>query len=104
MAVPCMLVGDGVRLLVRVTPGAREAAIGGTFPLPDGHALEMRVTAPAADGKANAAVIDGLAERLGVPKRAITIASGAASRLKRLHIAGNPAALKAKLDALATGT
>ena len=90
-----------MRLFVRVTPGARKAAIGGTFPLPDGRALEMRVTAPAVDGKANAAVIAARAEVLGVPKRAITIASGTASRLKRLHIAGNPSALKPKLDALA---
>lgn len=90
-----------MRLFVRVTTGARQAAIGGCFALPSGSALEVRVTEAAVDGKANAAVIAALADVLGVPKRAITIASGAASRLKRLHIVGNPASLKPKLDALA---
>jgi uncharacterized protein YggU (UPF0235/DUF167 family) len=98
---PCLAVEDGVRVFVRVTPGAREAGIGGTFALPAGRALEVRVAARAADGAANAAVVAALADALGVPKRAVTIVSGAASRLKRLHIAGNPAALKPKLDALA---
>ena len=98
---PCVAVEDGVRLFVRVTPGARQPGIGGSFALPTGRALEVRVSAPAADGAANAAVVKALAAELGVPKRAITIVSGAASRLKRLHIAGNPASLKPLLDALA---
>jgi uncharacterized protein YggU (UPF0235/DUF167 family) len=98
---PCLAVEDGVRLFVRVTAGARAAAIGGTFALPVGRALEIRVTARAVDGAANAAVVAALAAALGVPKRAVTIVSGAAARLKRLHVAGNPAALKPKLDALA---
>jgi hypothetical protein len=88
-------------LFVRVTPGARQPGIGGSFALPAGRALEVRVSAPAAGGKANAAVIEALAAALGVPKRAITIVSGPASRLKRLHIVGNPATLEPKLDALA---
>jgi uncharacterized protein (TIGR00251 family) len=92
---------DGVRLLLRVTPGARRPGIGGTFALPDGRALELRVAAPAVDGKANAAVIAALAEALGVPRRAVTIVGGATARLKRVHIAGDPAALKPRLDALA---
>jgi uncharacterized protein YggU (UPF0235/DUF167 family) len=98
---PCLAVEDGVRLFVRVTPGAREPGIGGTFALSTGRALEVRVTARAADGAANAAVVAAIADALDVPKRAVTIVSGAASRLKRLHIAGNAAALKPKLDALA---
>jgi uncharacterized protein YggU (UPF0235/DUF167 family) len=103
---PCLAVEDGVRLFVRVTPGAREPGIGGTVAVPSGalstgRALEVRVAARAADGAANAAVVAALADALGVPKRAVTIVSGAASRLKRLHIAGNAAALKPKLDALA---
>jgi len=98
---PCVAVDDGVRLFVRVTPGARQPGIGGSFALPAGRALEVRVSAPAADGQANAAVVEALAAELGIAKRAITIVSGAASRLKRLHIVGNPAALKPRLDALA---
>ncbi len=93
-----------MRLFVRVTPGARQPGIGGSFALPSGSALEVRVSAPAADGQANAAVVAALADELGVPKRAITLVSGAGSRLKRLHIAGNPAALKPKLDALAAAS
>jgi uncharacterized protein len=43
------------------------------------------------DGAANEALIDLLAARLNVPRRAISIVHGAASRTKTLSIAGIPA-------------
>ncbi len=51
-------------------------------------ALRARLTAPPVDGAANEALIALLAERLGVPKRAIQIVRGATSRQKTVEIAG----------------
>lgn len=46
------------------------------------------LTAPPVDGAANEALIALLAERLGVPKRAILIVHGASSRQKTVEITG----------------
>jgi hypothetical protein len=62
------------------------------MPGPDG-ALRVRVTAPADAGKANAAVIALLAKACAVSPRAVSIATGAAARRKRIHVAGEPQAL-----------
>ncbi len=83
-------------LPVRVIPGAKRTEVGGER----AGRLLVRVTAPPADGRANAAVIAALAERLGLPKGRIEIARGAGSRDKtiRLHgIAGDDPRLTALL-------
>jgi uncharacterized protein (TIGR00251 family) len=49
--------------------------------------LRVRVTAPPADGRANQAVIDLLAEGFQVPRASIGLVSGAASRDKLFRIA-----------------
>ena len=46
----------------------------------------VAVSAPAEDGKANAAVIDALAKHLDVPKSAVKIVRGLASRNKEVEI------------------
>ncbi len=50
--------------------------------------LKVRLTAPPVDGLANEALIALLAERLALPKRAITIVRGATSRQKTVEIVG----------------
>jgi len=75
---------DGCTLPVRVHPGAKRNAIGGTH---DG-ALKISLTTPPTDGRANAALIEFLAERLGVPRARVTLLTGAASRTKTLRIVG----------------
>jgi uncharacterized protein len=42
------------------------------------------------EGKANAALIEFLADYFGVPKRNVTIVSGVKSRSKRVAIEGAP--------------
>ena len=69
---------------VRVIPRAKRTEIVG---IRDG-ALVVKVAAPPVEGAANDAVVDVLAERLRVPRRNIRIVSGAASRRKRVEIAG----------------
>jgi uncharacterized protein (TIGR00251 family) len=73
---------DAVMVRVRVKPRAKRARVGGVR----GGALEVAVTAPPVDGEANAAVIEALANALGVPKRAVTLVRGASSRDKTFRI------------------
>lgn len=48
----------------------------------------MAVTAPPVEGKANAALIELLAEFLGVPKRQISIEKGLSGKDKTVMVAG----------------
>jgi uncharacterized protein (TIGR00251 family) len=75
---------DGCTLPVRVHPGAKRNALGGAH---DG-ALKISLTTPPTDGRANAALIEFLAERLGISRARITLLTGAASRTKTLRIVG----------------
>ncbi len=76
--------GDDVVLRVHVQPGAGRNAVMGRH----GDALKVKVGAPPADGRANAAVVALLAKSLGVPEARVTLESGASSRSKRVRIAG----------------
>lgn len=52
-----------------------------------------RVSAPPVDGAANAALIALVAKTFGVPRGAVRLIAGDTARLKRLFVAGDPAAL-----------
>lgn len=91
----------GVALQVRLTPkGGRDAIDGWTIVSSDAKYLKARVRAVPEDGKANAALIALLAETLDVPKTSVRIVCGAASRLKKVEIAGDPDSLIARLNAI----
>ncbi|WP_148715072.1 DUF167 domain-containing protein [Chitinolyticbacter meiyuanensis] len=83
--------GDGWLLSLHIQPGARKTEIAGLY---DG-ALKLRLAAPPVDGKANEALLHYLAERLGLPRRALELKSGATSRRKLVRVNGgcDPAAL-----------
>jgi uncharacterized protein (TIGR00251 family) len=74
---------EGVVLALHLQPGARRTAVVG----PHGARLKIAVASPPADGRANAALLEFLAERLAVPKGALTLLSGASSREKRVAVA-----------------
>jgi uncharacterized protein (TIGR00251 family) len=74
----------GVEIAVRVVPRARRNEVGGWR----GETLLVRVTAPPIDGEANAALVQYLAERLGVARRAVQIVAGDRGRQKRIRISG----------------
>jgi uncharacterized protein YggU (UPF0235/DUF167 family) len=79
------MIPDGMAYLqVRVTPGARETAIGAWR---DG-ALQIKVRERADKGRANEAVIRLLARELGLPASAISLKRGSTSRDKLLAIEG----------------
>lgn len=86
-------VEHGVVLRVRVVPRSGRAGIAGVR---DGACL-IRVNAAPVDGSANDELIELLSDRLGVPRRAITILSGDRSRQKRLQIDGIDASTAARL-------
>lgn len=71
-------------LAVRVVPRASRAGVAGTR---DGAVL-VRLGAAPVDGAANAELVQTLARALGLPKRAVTITAGAASRAKRVRVDG----------------
>ncbi len=84
---------------VRLTPKGGRDQVGGIEVLADGRAvLKARVRAVPADGQANAALIALLAKALDVPRSAVTLIAGDISRIKRIEICGNGAALAARLE------
>ena len=92
---------DGVSFPVRLTPkGGRDAVEGWSVAADGSNHLKARVCAVPEDGKANAALRTLLADRLGVPPSAVSIAGGAHARLKRIAITGDAATLYARLDTL----
>jgi uncharacterized protein (TIGR00251 family) len=98
---PLQRIADGIRLRVRLSPGAARERLVGLAPDADGGvALKVAVNAPAVDGRANAALQALLARRLGVAKGTITVVAGATQRRKLLHIAGDPETLAARVGAL----
>jgi uncharacterized protein len=77
--------GDrSTRLRLRVSAGARRTELVGRH----GDGWKVRVSAPPEDGRANDAVLDLLAERAGLPRRAVTIVSGHSSREKVVQMDG----------------
>ena len=99
-ASPFRPVADGVRIAVRLSPKAARNRIQGLIAEADGGlALKIGVTAAPERGKANAALIDLLAESWGVARRDVTLVAGPTDRRKTLHLAGEPAALVKHLSA-----
>jgi uncharacterized protein (TIGR00251 family) len=76
--------GKDVVLCLHVQPGAKRNEVVGLH----GEALKIRLAAPPVDGKANACLIEYLAERLDLPKSRFQLISGQTSRAKRIAVAG----------------
>lgn len=85
----------GLRISLKVVPGSSRDRIVG----PLGDALKVAVSAPPEGGKANAAVIKLLAERLGIAPGNISIQGGHSSPRKTVLIQGvDENTLRASLD------
>jgi uncharacterized protein (TIGR00251 family) len=79
------LEGDGrVVLSVYLQPGGSADVVVGPY----ADALKLRVQAPPEGGRANEAAARLLAQHLAVPRRAVELVAGAASRHKRFRISG----------------
>ena len=86
--IPIHDTSTGATFAVKVHPRARKNAITGTL----GDALKLSLTAPPAEGRANDACIEFLAEVLRLPRSSVTIAAGLSSRNKVVRILGMTAA------------
>ena len=73
-----------VSFAVRVQPRASREEIAGVH---DG-AMKIRISAPAVENRANAALVDFLARVLKTPKSAVRIQGGEHSRTKRVEVFG----------------
>ena len=72
------------RIAVKVHPRAKRTAITGRL----GDAWKLDLAAPPVEGKANEECIRFFADLAGVPRRAVSIVQGAASRMKVIEIEG----------------
>ena len=70
-------------LRVKVIPKSSKTELAGY--LPDGT-WKVRVAAAPEKGKANRALCEFIAEKLGVAKSKVQIVSGEKSHLKRIHV------------------
>lgn len=86
---------SGAAITVKVTPKAKKTGVAGV--LEDGT-LKIQVTAPAEDGRANAALVEFLAEALGIRANQVEIVAGLSSERKLVSLVGvTPAEVEAKL-------
>ncbi len=72
-------------LSLRITPRSKQEALS-----VEGGQLRVRLKAPPAEGKANAALRRLLVKRLRVPKSAVSVEAGARGRDKKVRIAAEP--------------
>ena len=72
------------RLRLRVSPGADRSAVVGRY----GEAWKVRVSAAPERGRANDAVVDLLADSLGLQRPDVRVVAGATARDKVVEIAG----------------
>jgi hypothetical protein len=75
---------EGAVLTIHVQPKASKTEYAGLH----GGALKFRVAAPPVEGAANEALCEYLAELFDLPKKAVVLLSGHASRKKRVLLAG----------------
>ena len=75
---------DSARINVYVQPRASKTAVVGMH---DG-CVRIRLAAPPVDGAANAALIEFVADRLGVAKSRVRITAGLTSRRKTVEVDG----------------
>ena len=92
--------GDSIRVRVHVQPRASRSEVVGMH----GAALKVRLHAPPVDGAANQALVALLAERLGLPMRAVRIVTGGTARAKTVEIDGTTEAAVRALAGHATRT
>jgi uncharacterized protein (TIGR00251 family) len=72
------------RLKLRIVPNAKRNEVTGEH----GDAVKIKVAAPALEGKANEALLEFIAEKLGLHRRNLTLVGGEKSRDKLIEIAG----------------
>ena len=97
---PVRATDRGLLIDVHLQPGARHNRVDGLAVLDDGvRVLKVRVSAPPAEGRANAALLALLAKTWKLPKSSLSLAAGQQARRKTVLVAGAPATLRQRLTA-----
>jgi uncharacterized protein YggU (UPF0235/DUF167 family) len=100
--VPWKHAAQGLLVTIRLTPRGGRDALGAVEILADGKAvLTARVRAAPTEGEANQALTRLMAKTLKVPPSRVSIAQGAASRIKTMLIEADGERLLRILAALA---
>jgi uncharacterized protein len=87
---------EGCVVSVRAQPGARRNGIVGE----QAGALKVAVTAPPDKGRANAAIIEVLADALGLKRAQVELIAGLTSKTKKVLLRGlTTQQARAKVDA-----
>ena len=76
--------GAAITLTLHVQPGAKRTEVAGVH----GDALKIRLAAPPIDGRANAALLEFVAQRLDLARSAVELKSGQTSRRKVVEVEG----------------
>lgn len=93
MSAPCLReTAEGVYLALKLQPRASRNQVQGLH----GNELKLSVTAPPVDSAANSALVEFLAEILGLSRSAVQLVRGQTSRHKTVFLAGARAAEVAK--------
>ena len=87
---------DGIFFKVRVQPKSSKNEVCGLYE----DALKIKLTAPPIEGKANKALLNFIADCLGIKKSQLEIISGHTGRLKTIKVIGNKENLIKKIQAL----
>jgi uncharacterized protein (TIGR00251 family) len=84
------------RIELTVSPGAARSELVGRH----GDGWRARVAAPPERGRANRALVELLADVLGIPRERISVVAGRASRRKVVEVDGlEPAEIERRLEA-----
>jgi uncharacterized protein (TIGR00251 family) len=75
----------GAAITVKVTPRAKKTAVAGVM---DDGTIKIKIAAPPVDGAANKALIEFLAEALGLPRSQVDIVAGESSERKLVSLVG----------------
>lgn len=81
-------VDGGITLAVRAQPGAKKTAITGIYGEGAAAQVKIAVHAPPLEGRANAALIEYLADLFWVSKSAVELVSGESARSKVFRLRG----------------
>ena len=76
--------GGDLLIDVRVQPRASRTEFAGMI----GERLRIRLQAPPVDGRANAALVEFLADAFGVPRAGVSVERGLSSRDKLVRLRG----------------
>lgn len=81
-------VEGGVTLAVRAQPGARKTTIQGTYGEGAAAQLKIAVQAPPVEGKANAALVEFLADHFSLSRSKVELVQGELNRSKVFLLRG----------------